>query len=308
MKDHPITRRHFMFLAGGAAIYSMTPMSLFAGTTVPENSRNFIAEAVSRQTPCDVPALTRKIFESAGGMTRFISKGDVVVIKPNISWARTPELAATTNPEVLETVVRLCQEAGAKKVRIADHTIHDARNCFMVTGAGMVAQKTGAELVFPLSSMMRDMNLHGHRLNVWPVFTPFIEADKIINLPIAKVHSLTGLTLGIKNWIGAVGGRRNALHQDVHQTVTDLAQYFKPTLTLIDAIRIMIANGPSGGNPGDVKIANTLILSNDPVAADARACSLFNMPPSAVGYIQLAQKWGLGTTDFSRLTQYQVAL
>ncbi len=300
------SRRQFIRLAGGAVLYSVVP-SFLSGIAA-ETENRFIAAASSSKESCDVRELTRKLFESAGGMSRFVSKGDVVVIKPNISWARAPQLAATTHPDVLETVIFLCQEAGAKKVRIADNTIHEARNCFAVTGADLVAKKTGADLVYPLSNLMRDMNLQGHRLSVWPVFTPFKEADKIINLPVAKVHSLSGLTLGLKSWIGAVGGRRNALHQDIHQSIVDLAQYFRPTITLIDAIRIMTANGPSGGSASDVVVANRLILSDDPVAADAMACDLFHIQPSAIAHIQLAQKWGLGTTDISRLTRYQVVL
>jgi len=301
-----ISRRQFIRLAGGAVLYCLVPTP-FSGIAA-EAGNGFIAEASSSKNPCDVRALTRKLFESAGGMSRFISKGDVVVIKPNFSWARSPDLGATTHPDVLETVIFLCQEAGAKKVRIADNTIHEARNCFAVTGADQVAKKTGADLVYPLSNLMRDMNLQGHRLNVWPVFTPFKEADKIINLPVAKVHGLSGVTLGMKSWIGAVGGRRNALHQDIHQSIVDLAQFFRPTITLIDAIRIMTANGPSGGSASDVAVANRLILSDDPVAADARACDLFQIQPSAIAHIQLAQKWGLGTTDFSKLNRFQATL
>jgi uncharacterized protein (DUF362 family) len=228
-----ITRRQFIRLAGGAAIYSMVP-SYFSGIAA-ETGNGFIAEASSGKDACDVKALTRKLFESAGGMSRFVSRSDVVVIKPNLSWAKSPDLGATTHPDVFETVIFLCQEAGAKKVRIADNTIHEARNCFAVTGADRVAQKTCAELVYPLSNRMRDMNLQGHRLNVWPVFTPFKEADKIINLPVAKGHGLSGVTLGMKSWIGAVGGRRNALHQDIHQSIVDLALFFRPAITLIDA-------------------------------------------------------------------------
>ena len=241
-------------------------------------------------------------------MRRFVSPGDVVVIKPNISWARAPQLAATTNPEVLEAVIELCQEAGAKKVRIADNTIHDARRCFAVTGVGKVAEKTGAELVYPRDSMMKEMNLHGQRLKDWPVFTPMVEADKVINLPVAKVHALSELTLGMKNWIGGVGGRRNALHQDIHETIVDLAQFFKPTVTLIDATRIMIANGPSGGSESDVRASNRLILSNDPVAADAKAALLFGMKPEDVGFIRLGDERGLGTSDLNLIRQIRVSL
>jgi len=252
--------------------------------------------------------LTRKVFEAAGGIQKFVSKQDVVVIKPNISWARSPDLAATTNPEVLEAVVELCQEAGAKKIRIADHTIHDARRCFAITGAGMVAKRTGADLVYPRSSLMRNMKLQGHRLDVWPVFVPLVEADKVINLPVAKVHSLSGLTLGMKNWIGAVGGRRSALHQDIHLTIVDLAQFFNPTITLIDATRIMVANGPSGGSSSDVAISNRLILSDDPVAADAKAAGLFNFRPQDIGFIHLGEKWGLGTYEFQKLLRHKVII
>jgi len=291
----------------------------FAGTAafasdLAESSRSatanngFMVEGVGKTSDYSVKELTRKTFEAAGGMSKFISKGDVVVVKPNISWARRPEMAASTNPYVMEAVVELCQEAGAQKVRIADNTIHDVRRCFALTGAGMVAKNTGADLIYPRSSLMRRMKLQGNRLDIWPVFVPLVEADKVINLPVAKHHSLSTLTLGMKNWIGAVGGRRNKLHQDIHMTIVDLAQFFNPTLTLIDGIRIMTRNGPSGGSTADVAQKNTLILSDDPVAADARAARLFGRKPEQIGFIKLGQKWGLGTYDFQKLARKKVTL
>jgi uncharacterized protein (DUF362 family) len=315
MIHHLITRREsvkrLFHLSGGLLLARMVPFPLSQSIALASSgsiSDKFIVEGTGQSKDFSVKMLTRKTFEAAGGIEKFISKQDVVVIKPNISWARPPHLAATTNPEVMTAVIELCQEAGARKVRIADHTIHDARRCFALTGAGAVAQKTGAELIHPRSSLMRDMKIQGHRLDVWPVFVPIVEADKVINLPVAKVHVLSGLTLGMKNWIGAVGGRRNALHQDIHQTVVDLAQFFKPTLTLIDATRIMIANGPSGGRESDVAAVNRLILSNDPVAADAKAAGLFNFQPDEIGFIQLAEKQGLGTSDFNTLTMKKVSV
>ncbi len=273
-----------------------------------EASNLFLVEGVGETDGYDVKALVRKVFDAAGGMGRFVSRGDVVALKPNLSWARPPELAATTHPEVLEAAVELCQEAGAKTVRIVDHTIHDARRCFALSGAGRVAEKTGADLVFPRSTLMRDMRIHGHRLDVWPVYVPLLEADCVINLPIAKSHGLSTLTVGMKNWIGGVGGRRHALHQDIHQTIVDLAQYFKPAVTLVDGIRVMVRNGPVGGSPNDVAVRNTLILSDDPVAADARATGLFDLSPGDVGAIGLAEKWGLGTTDVQSLNPTRVTL
>jgi uncharacterized protein (DUF362 family) len=312
--NHPITRRESLkriarISAGfaGAAL-GVSPLLPIGTTHAATADNRFLVEGVGSKEGYKIKELTRKVFEAAGGMGQFVSKGDVVAIKPNISWARRPELAATTNPEVVEAVVELCLDAGAKKVRIADHTIHDARRCFALTGIGHVAKKTGADLVFPRASLLRPMKLNGHRLDVWRVFVPFVEADKVLNVPIAKVHGLSTLTLGMKNWIGGVGGRRSALHQDIHQSIVDLAQFFNPTLTLIDATRVMITNGPSGGSPSDVAVKNTLILGNDPVAVDARAAGLFDYQPNEIGFIRLGQKWGLGSYDPQGLTQKKVAL
>jgi uncharacterized protein (DUF362 family) len=301
--------RRLLQWSGTVALAGAARLSLFElpGAKAAATNKKFIVEGIGQADGFSVKDLTQKVFEAAGGVQQFISRGDVVVIKPNISWARPPHLAATTNPELMQAVVELCQAAGAKKVRIADNTIEDAKFCFSVTGAAALAKKTGADLVHPSSSLMREMKLHGNHLDVWPVYLPLVEADKVINLPVAKDHILSSLTLGMKNWFGAVGGRRGRLHRDIHPNIVDLAQFFKPTITLIDATRIMAGNGPSGGSISDVVAKNTLILSDDPVAADAKAAMLFDKKPQRVGHIKLAQKWGLGTYDFTKLVQKKVS-
>ena len=312
--DQPITRRESIrkllkwsgcITLAGAARWSLFELPEARATAA---NQKFIVEGIGQTDDFSVKDLTQKVFEAAGGMGQFVSKGDVVVIKPNISWARPPHMAATTNPEVLQAVIELCQEAGAKKVRIADNTIDNAQFCFSVSGAKAVSKKTGADLVYPGSSLMREMKLQGDRLDVWPVFLPLVEADKVINLPVAKHHILSSLTLGMKNWFGAIGGRRGKLHRDIHPNIVDLAQFFNPTLTLIDATRIMTRNGPSGGSTSDVAKKNTLILSDDPVAADAKASLLFGKRLKDIGYIRLAEKRGLGTQDFSKLLQKKVSV
>jgi len=313
-RDLPVTRRTALkrlFKASGSLAFSLPGVWTLGGigsTMAAEAGKGFIVEGLGKKEGYDVKKLVRKVFDAAGGIGRFVSKGDLVALKPNISWARHPDLAATTHPEVLEGVIELCYEAGAKKVRVVDHTIHDPRRCFALTGAGKVSKKTNADLVYPRNSLMKSMKIHGHRLDVWPVFTPLVEADKLINIPVAKDHGLTGLTLGIKNWIGGVGGRRSALHQDIHQSIVDLARFFNPTVTLIDAIRIMTQNGPSGGSRLDVAQKNTLILSNDPVAADALAAGLFGYSPEKLGFISLGEKRGLGTFELDRLDKKRVVL
>ncbi len=313
MKNQPMTRRESLKkickISGGIVAAGCLPVSVVSKiVNAADTPEKWIIEGHGQSSGYSVRELTRAVFEKAGGMNRFVSKGDVVVLKVNISWAREPALAATTNPEVMEAVIELCQEAGAAKVRIADNTIHDAGRCFSITGAGRVAQTTGADLIHPRSSMMRKMNLHGNRLDVWPVFTPLVEADKVINLPVAKVHGLSKLTLGMKNWIGGVDGRRSALHQDIHQSIVDLAQFFKPHLTLIDATRIMVSNGPSGGSPSDVRVANRLILATDPVGADAKGAGLFDEKPEDISFIRLADKWGLGSMDLKQFKQDLVTI
>jgi uncharacterized protein (DUF362 family) len=313
--DKPVTRRESikkllklwasLGAAGGAL--SLTLQTPLLAASASENKK-FIIEGVGHTEGYSIKTLTRMVFESAGGAGRFVSRGDVVVIKPNLSWARRPEMAATTNPEVLEAVIELCQEAGAKKVRIADHTIHDATRCFALSGAAAIAKKTGADLVHPRASLMKKMSLKGNRLGIWPVFVPLVEADALINLPVAKHHSLSTLTIGMKNWIGGVGGSRYSLHQDINQSIVDLANFFKPTVTLIDAIRIMTKNGPSGGSTAYVTEKNTLILSDDPVAGDASAALLFNSQPQNLGFIRMAREQGLGTFDFQTLARQKVVL
>ena len=312
--DQPITRRDsirklskwsgYLTLAGAAR----WPLFELPAARAAAANQQFIIEGIGQTDNFSVKDLTRKVFETAGGIGQFVSKGDVVVIKPNISWAKPQKMAATTNPEVLQAVIELCQEAGAKKVRIADNTIESAEFCFSITGAADVAKLTGAELVNPDSSLMKEMKLHGDRLDVWPVYLPIVEADKIINLPVAKDHILSSLTLGMKNWFGAIGGRRGSLHREIHMNIVDLAQFFKPTVTLIDATRIMTRNGPSGGSTSDVLARNTLILSDDPVAADGKAALLFGKEPQNIGHIKLAKKRGLGTYDFSKLLQKKVSV
>lgn len=299
MKNHDCSRRSFIKLTGWTVLLaSMSPRRLLSATVQERtlnSSNTFLVEGTASNDSVPVDQLVAEVFKLAGGIKRFISQGNIVAIKPNISWAQRPEYAATTNPQVLKALIELCFDAGAKKVRIADYTINDPNRCFSITGAAAVAKVTGAELVHPRSSLIKEMKIGGERVTSWPVFTPLVEADTVINIPVAKHHSLTTLTIGMKNWIGAIGGSRWVLHQDIHQSIVDLARFFNPAFTLVDATRILTSNGPSGGNLAFVSHKNTLILSNDQVAADARAAQLFGKYPEDIEHIRLGEKQGLGT-------------
>jgi len=246
--------------------------------------------------------LTAKALENLGGMSRFVSRQDVVVVKPNIAWDRTPEQAANTNPEVVAEVVRQCWQAGAKRVIVTDVSCNEPRRCFQRSGIQAAARAAGAEVILPNPDLFREVDLGGVVLKTWPVFTPFLEANKIINLPIAKHHMLTGATLGMKNWYGILGGERNRLHQQIHQSLVDLANFMLPTLTMIDCYRVLLRNGPTGGNLEDVAVKKTMVAGTDPVALDAYvAKAWWNLDPAHLPYLEMAAAHGLGTVDYDKL-------
>ncbi len=243
--------------------------------------------------------LLQHALEQLGGIRRFISRNDVVIIKPNIAWDRTPEQAANTNPLLIAELVRQCWNAGAKKVIVTDVSCNDPRRCFQRSGIADAAAHEGAQVLLPDSSKFKQVDLAGEVLQTWPVFQPFLEADKIINVPIAKHHSLTGVTLGMKNWYGILGGQRQQLHQHIHESLVDLADFMRPTLTIVDAYRILIRNGPTGGNLEDVQLKKSLIAGTDPVALDAYvAKSFWNLDASAMPYLQQASARNLGSLHF----------
>jgi uncharacterized protein (DUF362 family) len=250
----------------------------------------------------DPGALVRKSLEELGGIRRFISRGDVVVIKPNIAWDRTPEQAANTNPQVVEEMVLLCQEAGAKKVIVTDVSCNDPRRCFQRSGIAQAAREAGAEIILPEERLFKEVDLRGESLGSWPVLEPFVAADKMINLPVAKHHSLTSVTLGMKNWYGILGGQRSRLHQRIHESLVDLADFMRPTLTLIDAYRVLVRNGPTGGSLGDVELKKTVLAGTDPVALDAYAAKAYwGLDQQSLPYLRMASARGLGKSDFEKV-------
>jgi uncharacterized protein (DUF362 family) len=247
-------------------------------------------------------ALVQRAIEDLGGMSRFVSRGETVLLKPNIAWDRTPEQAANTNPEVVAETVKLCWQAGAKHVIVTDVSCNEARRCFQRSGIAEAAKREGAEVILPEPSRFREVNLGGDVLQNWLIFEPFLNADKIINLPIAKHHGLTGATLGMKNWYGILGGERNRLHQQIHQSLADLAAYMRPTLTMMDAYRVLLRNGPTGGNLEDVSLKKTIIAGTDPVALDAYVAKAYwDLDSEKLPYLKMASDKGLGTVEFEKV-------
>ena len=252
--------------------------------------------------------LTRQAIDALGGMGRFVSKGDVVWVKPNIGWDRRPEQAATTNPDVVAAIVEMCYQAGSRRVFVSDNPCNEAQRTFPRSGIQQAAEKAGAQSYFLDERKYKKMAINGRLIKEWEIYTEAIEANRFINVPIVKHHSLCRATLGMKNLMGIIGGPRNRFHQDIDKTLADLASFIKPTLVVMDAVRILTGNGPVGGSMSDVRRADTVIASVDQVAVDAYGASLLGHKPQEIGYIAEAAARGMGRIDFASLAPVMVAV
>ena len=240
-----------------------------------------------------------------GGMAQFVTKGDVVLVKPNIGWDRRAAQAANTNPQVVGELVKACVAAGASRVIVTDHPVNDPARCFARSGIEEATLAAGGKVEIPNDRRFHMVDIPG-KLGRWPVFEPFITATKIINVPIVKHHSLTTATLGMKNWYGILGGRRNQLHQRIDDSVAELAALMLPTLTVMDATRLLLRNGPTGGSLADVLREDAVAVSLDPVAVDAWGATLLGADPRKLAWLGMGQKKKLGVVDFESLNPVKI--
>jgi uncharacterized protein (DUF362 family) len=141
----------------------------------------------------------------------------------------------------------------------------------------------------------------------WEIYQEILDADVLIDVPIAKHHNGARLSLGAKNLIGVVSNP-GGLHASLHQRIADLTSLVRPHLTVVDAVRTLMRHGPTGGNLDDVQIRNTVIASHDLVAADAYATYFFDLRPEEVGYVRLCAEMGLGTMELEGLEIEEVSV
>jgi uncharacterized protein (DUF362 family) len=312
--DHNMDRRRFL---RDAAAWSLS-FSLILHWPFPFRIDH--AEAVGRPTPpfqtrvgigkgANYPQLVRRVIALIGGMEAFVRPGMRVVIKPNISFDRPPEMGATTHPMVVRTLAEMAVEAGADQVTIFDRTCNEARRCYHTSGIlpaieAMNSSTIRCEYIDGRKFVQVDIP-EGRSLKNWTIYRDALEADCYINVPVAKQHGLAGLSLGLKNNMGVLGGNRGRLHRNLDQNLADLATIIRPTLTVIDATRMLLRNGPQGGRLEDVLINNTVIASADPLAADACATELFGQSPDQVGATVSAAAMNLGTLQMDRISRIE---
>ena len=319
MSDPPIDRREFLGRCTRAGLSVAAAGALGLGfydarapgritdvaeaVQIPDFSGTGTSRKICIARGTDRAAAVRQAFAALGGMRAFVNPGERVLIKVNAAFASPPTLGATSHPDLVAAVVRLCVDAGASRVTVTDNPINDPASCFALTGIEAAAHRAGAEVVIPRESLFRRHTVSGGRLiRDWPVlYAPLAQADRIIGLAPVKDHHRSGASMTLKNWYGLLGGRRNIFHQDVHTVIQELAVMIKSTAVVLDGIQSMITNGPTGGSLSDLKPTGTLIVSGDPVAADAAGAALLGRTVADLPFIAKAERAGAGTADYRSL-------
>lgn len=298
-----LTRRQFLKLTGAAAATvtlfgpgcKSQPINTADRRRPPAPTDDQAYLAVARGS--DPAAITQAALAALGGIERFVRSGDEVIIKPNICVNyHPPEYAATTNPTVVATLVTLCLRAGARRVRVMDTPFGGtAESAYTVTGIGEAVRAAGGEMEVMSPVKFAQFAIpEGKDITAGEVYRDVLETDVLINVPIAKHHSLARLSLGCKNLLGVITDP-NQMHRNLGQRIADLVSLVRPTLTVVDAVRILVTHGPTGGSLNDVQQTDTVIASHDIVAADAWAATLFGLTGADIAYVKAAAEMGLGT-------------
>jgi len=292
-----------------------TPVSSAATATVGDENTQLSSEETANSTPTYGDALlaiahgenpaemTMRAIAAIGGIERFVQNGADVIVKPNICTDYyTYEYGATTNPDVVAAIVQLCNGAGAKRVRVMDNPFGGtALSAYKRSGIEDAVIVAGGEMEVMNNNKFRKNAIpEGVDIREWIFYQDILDADVVINVPIAKDHGTTRLTLGCKNMMGTILNR-GQIHSNIYQRIADLTSRVRPALTVVDGIRTLMRGGPTGGNLDDVKLSNTIIASADVVAADSQAATLFGLKGGDIGYIPTAAAMGLGTMDLDAI-------
>jgi uncharacterized protein (DUF362 family) len=250
----------------------------------------------------DYSVITKNVINALGGIQKFVKLGNVVVVKPNLGWDRKPEYAANTHPLVVKAIAEECLRVGAKKVKIFDNPCNDARRCYENSGVSAALKGVkNVELKYMEDERYKNMKLNGVFLKEWELYDEALSADVFINVPVAKHHGLTRVSLGLKNIMGIMGGNRGYIHRSIEDALVDVGKVVKSHLTVIDATRILLNHGPQGGNLKDVRVLNKVIACQDIVAADAYATTLFGLSPQDISTTVTAYKRGMGEMNLGKV-------
>jgi uncharacterized protein (DUF362 family) len=307
------SRRDFLARSAAGAMALASPALFNKSVFAAEGAKTEPAKmAIAKWTgPRDLNAsqisqaavkLTEQAIQGIGGLNRFVTRGSVIWIKPNIGWDRGPEMAANTNPDVVSTLIRLCFEAGAKTVKVGDNPCMIAAKTYVSSGIAPAAEKLGAEVVFLDRSRFKETDIKGELIKSIPVYPGIMECDLVINVPVIKHHGMSIATMCMKNYMGVIE-KRPTIHQDFAACLTDLTRFMKPQISVLDAVRILTNNGPVGGNLSDVALKLTLAASTDVIALDSWGAGVLGKPFAEIPYIARGAAAGLGTTDYQSISR-----
>jgi len=308
-----ISRRQFLKQCGQSA-------SVLAGTTL---LSPIVRSISARETePLDLiqiqgevaPAVA-KAFEVLGGIERFVQPGDLVLLKPNVSFPNLPKWGGTTNPELVKAVAQAVLNAGAKRVIVTDHTMGDSAACFKRTGLEATFADLAEVKLLPIQNenLFQEVAVtNGQALKTVKLAKLLERANVVINLPCAKSHVATEVSFGLKNLMGLIWDRKY-FHDntDLHVAIGELATVIRPHLTILDATRVLVTNGPTG--PGKMQELGIILVGTDPLAVDALAVTLANwnnrsLPAQSIKHLNHAANLGVGEIDLDKLNIKKISI
>jgi uncharacterized protein (DUF362 family) len=313
------TRREFLASSAAAAgLLALGPQRLLAAEAARDmaiarwgGAKDLTQEQLKALAPEKMKQiavqLTEKAIEAVGGLKRFVGRGSVVWVKPNIGWDRTPEQAANTNPDVVATIVRLCFEAGAKAVKVGDNPCDLVTKTYVTSGIPDAVRPLGAEVLMLDRSRFRETDIKGEKVKSIPIFPGILECDLVINVPVVKHHVLANGTLCMKNYMGVIENRR-FFHQDIATCLADITRFMKPRICILDAMRVLMAHGPKGGKLEDVQVKATVAAGVDIVALDALGAELLGRKPDEVKSVMKGQAAELGKANYRSLNLAEITL
>jgi len=307
-------RRNFLrtaLLGGLAGFFQLKSKALLASESISISKENDLVAVMGAEPE----VMYSKAIKAMGGMSRFVKRGQKVVVKPNIGWDKKPEFAANTNPNLIAAIVKDCIACGASEVVVFDHTCDEWEACYKNSGIEASAKSAGAKIAFAHDEKYyRDVQIpKGIRLKEVKIHEAILDCDVWINVPVLKNHGGAKMSISLKNFMGIVWNRRYWHANDLQQCIADCATITKmPALNIVDAYRIMTQNGPKGKTIEDVQLAKALFMSTDIVAVDTASVKFFNqfreMKIEDVGHIGLSEKLNVGTTDVDKLTVERIKI
>ncbi len=307
-----MNRREFLYRGIGAGIVASSSLA------IGKNNSLSLEPAAGPPPRYDLVAVKGgepevmfdKAIESLGGIRQFVSKGQTVVVKPNIGWDVIPEKGANTNPKLVKRIIQHCFNAGARDVFVFDHTCDNWVKCYKNSGLEEAAKSAGAKVVSGESEgYYQDVTIpHGKSLKQAKVHELMLSSNVVINVPVLKVHDGSKATIAMKNLMGVVWDRRYWHRNDLHQCIADFATSCKPTLNVVDAYTVMNSNGPRGVSIDDVVVMKSLLVSRDMVAVDAASAKLLGFEPESIGHIRIAHEMNAGTMDLGKLSINRIKL